>query len=74
MSPVEAAAIIRESMKTDPDLRRAVMALSSRAGFDSPYDWCEANPKEAVSLAETLVDIDGQISNMAYLLSNGDLS
>ena len=74
MSPVDAAATIRDAMKSDPDLRRAVMALAGRAGFDDVYAWCAANPTEAVALAESVVDIEGQIANMQYLLDNGDLS
>jgi hypothetical protein len=74
MSPVEAAATIREAVKTDPVLRRAVGSLTHRSGFSDVYEWCDANPTEAVALAESLVDIDGQVANMQYLLDNGDLS
>lgn len=74
MSPVEAAAIIRDQMKDDRDLARTLAAMVQRTGHADIYQWCEANPEQAVALGEQLKDIDGQIANMSYLLSQGDLS
>lgn len=74
MTPVEAAAAIRDQMKEDPDLRRVVAGMVGRSGCSDIYQWCEKHPKEAVALAEQFADIDGQIANMNYLLSQGDLS
>ena len=72
MSPVAAANIIRDQMKADPDLSRSLAAMIHRTGATDIYQWCENNPAEALALAEQLVDIEGQISNMSYLLARGD--
>lgn len=74
MSPVEAAVKIADAVKLDPDLRRATAAMVQRAGARDIYEWCKDNEQMAVALAEQIGDIDGQVANMSYLLSQGDLS
>lgn len=74
MTPVEAAAIIRDKVKEDPDLRRATAGLVKRAGVQDIYEWCEQHPDYANALAEQLLDIDGQVRNMTSRLEHGDLS
>ena len=61
-------------MKEDPVLRRSIAAMVERSEHSDIYQWCEANPDHAIALADQLGDIDGQIDNMSYLLSQGDLS
>lgn len=74
MTPVEAAASIRDNLKNDPDLARAVRSMVERSEHADIYEWCGANPKQAVAIAEQLADIDGQINNMQARLDKGDLS
>lgn len=74
MSPVEAAHRILDAAKRDPDLRRATELMIRRTGHEDLVAWCSDHPTEAVALAEQLSDIDGQIANMNFLLSKGDLS
>jgi hypothetical protein len=70
----EAAALLRDRLKEDPVLARTVAATVERSGHSDVYEWCEAHPDFAIALADQLDDIDGQVANMSYLLSQGDLS
>ena len=74
MSPVEAAATIRDAIKTDPDLRRALETMVARSEHADIYEWCDANSAEAIAIAQQALDIEGQIANMNTRLSQGDLS
>lgn len=74
MKPVEAAVKLLDAMKTDPVLARSVQRMVKLEGHEDIYEWCSANPDMSIALAEQLIDVDGQIDNMSYLLSQGDLS
>lgn len=74
MTHVEAAATLRDKMKYDPDLSRALQAMVERSGQADIYEWCEANPDMAIKIAEQALDVDGQITNMQSRINQGDLS
>lgn len=73
-TPVEAAQNIHAAMKNDPDLARSVTGMVHRTGCKDVFEWVNEHPDMAIAMAEQLRDIEGQISNMDYLLANGDLS
>ena len=74
LSPVEAANIIREALKSDLDLSRSTQVMVKRTGCKDIYEWCNEHPDMASALAEQLADIDGQVRNMSSRLESGDLS
>lgn len=74
MTPVEAAATIRDHLRSDDDLMRAIAAMIERSEHADIYEWCDANPGQAVALARQLEDIDAQIGNMQARLDRGELT
>lgn len=74
MTPTEAAVTIREAQRNDPDFQRAVQAMVTKDGYADMYEWVDANPELAVKVAESVKDVDGQISEFSERLSRGDLS
>jgi hypothetical protein len=74
VTPAEAALTIRDAMKDDPDLRRAVQVMVERSGSADVFDWVDEHPDMALALADQVKDVDGQIANMTERLAHGDLS
>jgi hypothetical protein len=74
MTSTEAAVIIREGIRNDPDLGRAVRALLTNVGADDLYEWVEAYPDMAIKLAEEIDSVKSQISEFERRLAAGDLS
>jgi len=74
MTETEAAVIIRDAMKADLDLARAVRTTVELAGCQDHYEWVGENPSMAIALATQLEDINSQIGNMEERLSRGDLT
>lgn len=74
MTPVEAAATIRDAMKNDPDLSSAVRAMVHRTACKDVYEWVNEHPDMAVAMAEQLGDINGQIANMDTRIKRGELT
>ena len=74
MSPVEAADLLRQAMQFDPDVRMMVMTAVERKGYDDFFNWVDANPDEAIALAEQFADLEEQLDEFESRLSTGDLS
>ena len=61
-------------MQDEPDVRVMVVTAVERKGYDDLFDWADANPEEAIALAEQFTDLEDQLGEFDRRLSTGDLT
>jgi len=74
VTPVEAAHFLMDAGQRDPDLRRALAGMVERSGCDDLVDWVEEHPDMAAKVAESVQEIDSQITEFGERLARKDLS
>ena len=74
MEAVEAAQYLREAIKKNPDLAKAMTAVVDVFECDDIYDWADQNPKLVKMMVTDLKAADEQFDEYDRRLAEGDLS
>lgn len=74
MSTLECAAYLREAIKVNPELAKAMTQVIETFKCDDMYDWADKHPEQIKLIVSDLKMADEQFDIYDQRLADGDLS
>ena len=74
MDALEAVDYLRLRQREDPDVHLMVAGAVDKGNYADLFDWADAEPEQAIMLAEATKDLEEQLAEFDRRLSTGDLS